>query len=68
MFNKSGNPNYNKSQDEQKRLTFHNGSRSTTNFTDIDTQVQKNSLLTSSTHNFPTQERFQKNPRPRTHI
>lgn len=54
MFNKSGNPNYNKSQDEQKRLTFHNGSRSTTNFTDIDTQVQKNSLLTSNTHNFPT--------------
>lgn len=53
MFNKSGNPNYNKSQDEQKLLTFHSGSRSATNFTDIDSQVQK-TVLTSNMHNFPT--------------
>lgn len=59
MFNKSGNPNYNKSQDEQKLLTFHSGSRSATNFTDTDSQVQK-TVLTSNMHNFPTQERFQK--------
>lgn len=51
----------------QSGLTFHNGSRSSTSFTDTDTQVQKNSLLTSNMLNFPTQERLPKNPRPRTH-